>query len=421
MPSTNLLETLQDQKFTDADAYLQYQIDQLSGGVQDQIDAINLEQTDQNDRLDALEAQTYPELLRNLADVQITPTIADNGKIVSYSSALDKFVLVTDAAGISDAPDANNYLRTSGGWVSGTLNNLNDVNVAAPSNFDTLEYNAGSWTSTNRLTNAETDIINLNSEQTTQNDRLTDLETFQASVQPWENIGQTWTNPNAGASLSLEDNAANTTLDALNLKFQAAKYQINTEDNLGNDFTIKAVGANGLSFIKLENEENKEGIKLQTSDIQALYITSDYATEQRCRTGFGADFNDSQRPVAVVDVDGDLQISSYNPLGVSQSGKSKIKHNTGNQRAEISENGGAFNLLTRKNLNELDDTIITAPTNGQALLYNGSSWINAANPATGITDVPNDSQNYVRQFNSWQPATLDSLNNVSVATPSVGD
>ena len=42
--------------------------------------------------------------LRALGDVSMSPTVADNGKVVTYDSSIDKFVLSVDAAGIGDAP-----------------------------------------------------------------------------------------------------------------------------------------------------------------------------------------------------------------------------------------------------------------------------------------------------------------------------
>ncbi len=76
-----------------------------------------------------------------------------------------------------------------------------------------------------------------------------------------------------------------------------------------------------------------------------------------------------------MDIDGDLQIGAYNPNNFSQSNKTKLKHDVATQRAQISENGGAFSLLTRKTLDELDDVTITAPTNNQVLKYNSGAGV----------------------------------------------
>lgn len=47
-----------------------------------------------------------------MSDVNISPTISDDQKVVAYDLASDKFILKTDAGGIPEAPtDGNSYLR----------------------------------------------------------------------------------------------------------------------------------------------------------------------------------------------------------------------------------------------------------------------------------------------------------------------
>lgn len=73
--------------------------------------------------------------MRNLADVQITPTLADDGKVVSYDATLDKFILSVDAAGIGDTPnDGLRYVRKFGVWEEEkkNLSEMDDTNIIAP-------------------------------------------------------------------------------------------------------------------------------------------------------------------------------------------------------------------------------------------------------------------------------------------------
>lgn len=50
----------------------------------------------------------------------------------------------------------------------------------------------------------------------------------------------------------------------------------------------------------------------------------------------------------------------------------------------LNDNGGSSSVGV---LNDLLDVTITSPSNGQILKYNGSAWVNAAAPATGVTSV----------------------------------
>lgn len=71
------------------------------------VENIDLEQITQNRWLETLEAQTYPESLRNLADVTISPTVGDNGKIILYNETTDKFVLDVPPNPFPEAPNTN--------------------------------------------------------------------------------------------------------------------------------------------------------------------------------------------------------------------------------------------------------------------------------------------------------------------------
>lgn len=82
---------------------------EILGGISGYISNINLELADHELRIDALES-TNPEALRSLTDVQMSLGPLEDQKIVYYNATSDKFELKTDAAGISDAPNSQDYV-----------------------------------------------------------------------------------------------------------------------------------------------------------------------------------------------------------------------------------------------------------------------------------------------------------------------
>lgn len=80
-----------------------------------------------------------------------------------------------------------------------------------------------------------------------------------------------------------------------------------------------------------------------------------------------------------------------------------------------------YNLVTRKVLDELDDCVITLPSLGQSLTYDGINWINQTPPPTtstiaGATDYDNTTPALDNQVITWS----DSLNKFHPTTISGG-
>lgn len=107
-----------------------------------------------DNRVSTLEAQTYPESLRNLADVNMTPTIADDQKLISYDQPSDKFILVPPPNNFPEAPNTNQgYLRkTTAGVGSWTL-------LSADSEYSTTKNKV--LTNEGNITVLQTDVSNL--------------------------------------------------------------------------------------------------------------------------------------------------------------------------------------------------------------------------------------------------------------------
>lgn len=150
---------------------LQNQINALAGdittGLQVQIDAINVEQDQQNTeianhetRITALENQDYPESLRNLVDVQVTLGPLEDQKVLYYDATADKFGLKAEGQGIADVADSQDYVRNLGAWKL-----LTDTTEIQTINTD--------------LDTAFLSIANIQTEQTTQNNRLATIEAEQ--------------------------------------------------------------------------------------------------------------------------------------------------------------------------------------------------------------------------------------------------
>lgn len=129
--------------------------------------------------MDGLEAQTYPENLRSLGDVNM-PSLLDQ-KAVKYDLATDKFVL--GDVGIPEvANDGKRYVRVFNNWEEekNELIEMNDVAISGEAPNDFLKYNGSSWINDPSLAVEQTTQNNrldgIDTEQTTQNNRLDALE-----------------------------------------------------------------------------------------------------------------------------------------------------------------------------------------------------------------------------------------------------
>lgn len=82
---------------------------EILGGIQSDIGIINSTLSNHEIRISNLESEN-PEALRSLTDVNISLSPAEDQKVLYYNAAEDKFKLKVDASGVSDVPDAQNYV-----------------------------------------------------------------------------------------------------------------------------------------------------------------------------------------------------------------------------------------------------------------------------------------------------------------------
>ena len=141
----------------------QLQLDVLD--VQADISDINTEQVTQNNRLTALESQTYPEAFRNLSDVDVTLGPSESGKIVKYDYGTDNFVLATESPGVLN------------------FNQLLDVDVSTRVNDDIVIYNqtSGIWENSNRFANLETQTTQIGMDLTFLDSRVDQIDLDQVT------------------------------------------------------------------------------------------------------------------------------------------------------------------------------------------------------------------------------------------------
>lgn len=111
--------------------------------IQQDIADLQTTQTDHETRLDVLEAQNYPELLRNLQDVNMTPTVAENGHVVKYDNVTDKFILSPESPGVLQ------------------FNLLQDVDVSTRINDDIVLYDSvqSKWVNSDRFKTNELNTL----------------------------------------------------------------------------------------------------------------------------------------------------------------------------------------------------------------------------------------------------------------------
>lgn len=117
--------------------YLETLVGQDIADLQNDVNNIIVEQGVQDARLDALELHDYPESLWNLADVNINPSLPEDGKFLKYDFTSDKMILDSVNNFPETIDDGNNYVRY----------------------WDPLQTN-GTW----RTLSSTTEITNLNSE-----------------------------------------------------------------------------------------------------------------------------------------------------------------------------------------------------------------------------------------------------------------
>lgn len=79
-----------------------------------------------------------------LADVDLGSLA--NGKILKYNGVLGVWECVDDQGGLADVTGLGNYFRAAGVWVSGTVENLNNVGVSTPLPGQVLGYDGVNWT-----------------------------------------------------------------------------------------------------------------------------------------------------------------------------------------------------------------------------------------------------------------------------------
>ena len=98
--------------------YIKSLINDEISNVQVEIDNIQAEQITQNTAISnhgaaiaTLQSQAYPESVRNLRDVDVTPEISEDQKVLYYDYAADLFKLKeVDNNGIGDVADSNSYV-----------------------------------------------------------------------------------------------------------------------------------------------------------------------------------------------------------------------------------------------------------------------------------------------------------------------
>lgn len=95
--------------------YIKSLINDEISNVQVEIDNIQAEQITQNTAISnhgaAIAAMAYPESIRNLRDVDVTPEISEDQKVLYYDYAADLFKLKeVDNNGIGDVADSNSYV-----------------------------------------------------------------------------------------------------------------------------------------------------------------------------------------------------------------------------------------------------------------------------------------------------------------------
>ena len=84
-----------------------------------------------------------------------------------------------------------------------------------------------------------------------------------------------------------------------------------------------------------------------------------------------------------------------------------ITNPTNNQIVAYNATTGKWANVDREsiptNLGDLTNVTITTPANDEVLVYEGGTWINKANQGVGgVTEAPNDGQQYARQNEGWQ-------------------
>ena len=292
----------------------------------------------------------------------------DNGSLNTYTPSTAQEFL---KAVYEDDGTGKGRLRIDGGGGSDTLSGLTDVTLVSLTNGQLLGYNGSYWTNVDPGAASAFPLKDLT--DTT----ITNIQIGQ--IIQWN--GSAWVN----VDIPQTDLSNYYTKNETDNNFLSANTSLVDELNDLNDVTISNPADNDM--IIYDNSVSKfinTGIKIDyLSDVD-----SDGATEN--------------------------QLLIYNDI----TDKWEHKDNPSYTKSQSDNNFLSANTTLVDELNDLSDVSLTSETNGEALVYNGTGWVNSAITADlSNYYTKNETDNNFLSANTSLVSDLPDLGDVSISNP----